>query len=320
MGADRQVVLRGPDEGHCLGWQGGMVIYKALSAETDGRYALSRGDVASWSGPKPCVQTREDRGFYVMAGELTFSAGNQTLKVPEGGFLNVSRGTAHAFVNSSEAPARVLVLNAPGGFDRFQLEAGHPLAGPDAIVPPASPEDLPRMAAVAAKYGIDLAPPPSAFRAAPAVRLTGPGKGRTIYVVGDLYRFLAVGDDTNGSYAFWEALVPPGGGPPLHVHSREEEGFYVLDGEATFTIGDEVVRAEEDSFVNLPPGIRHSFRNQSMGILRMLIVVAPAGLEKMFFETGVPATDPRATMPPPSDEEIERLLAAAPRYGITIFP
>ncbi len=49
-------------------------------------------------------------------------------------------------------------------------------------------------------------------------------EGRTIAAVGDVYRFLATGEDTNGKYAVWEAIVPPGGGPPPHVHSREEEG------------------------------------------------------------------------------------------------
>src|SRR5881394_1594984 len=67
---------------------------------------------------------------------------------------------------------------------------------------------------------------------APPIRTLA--EGRTIAVVGDVYRFLATGDDTNGKYALWEAIVPPGGGPPPHVHSREEEGFYILEGEITF--------------------------------------------------------------------------------------
>ena len=61
-------------------------------------------------------------------------------------------------------------------------------------------------------------------------------QGRTVALVGDVYRFLATGEDTNGKYALIEALVGPGGGPPPHVHSREEEGFYILEGEITFTI------------------------------------------------------------------------------------
>jgi hypothetical protein len=56
-----------------------------------------------------------------------------------------------------------------------------------------------------------------------------PGRGRTVAVVGDVYRFLATGDDTGGHYAMWESIVPPGGGPPPHVHSREEEGFFILE-------------------------------------------------------------------------------------------
>ncbi len=67
----------------------------------------------------------------------------------------------------------------------------------------------------------------------PVVRATN--QGRTISVVGDLYRFLAEGSDTAGKYATFHATVPPGGGPPPHKHSREEESFYVLEGEITFS-------------------------------------------------------------------------------------
>ncbi len=70
-----------------------------------------------------------------------------------------------------------------------------------------------------------------------------PPQGRTVAVVGDVYRFLATGEDTNGQYALFEALVGPGGGPPPHVHSREEEGFYILEGAITFTINGERVVA-----------------------------------------------------------------------------
>jgi quercetin dioxygenase-like cupin family protein len=143
-------------------------------------------------------------------------------------------------------------------------------------------------------------------------------EGRTVAVVGDVYRFLATGDDTNGKYALWEAVVPPGGGPPPHVHSREEEGFYVLEGEIAFTVNGERVVAAAGTFANMPVGTPHSFKNESSQLARMLVSVAPAGLEQMFFEVGVPLAEGATTAPPPSKEEIEKLLAVAPRFGIEI--
>ena len=143
-------------------------------------------------------------------------------------------------------------------------------------------------------------------------------QGRTLAVVGDVYRFLATGDDTGGKYALLEAIVPPGGGPPPHVHSREEEGFFILEGEITFTVGDQRIVATAGMFANMPPGTPHSFKNESGRPVRMLITLAPAGLEQMFFEVGVPMAQGSTTAPPPSPEEIEKLMAVAPRYGIEL--
>jgi quercetin dioxygenase-like cupin family protein len=145
-----------------------------------------------------------------------------------------------------------------------------------------------------------------------------PAQGRTVAVVGDVYRFLATGEDTDGRYALWEAIVPPGGGPPPHVHSREEEGFYVLEGEVTFTANGERVVARAGTFANMPVGTPHSFKNESGRPAKMLISVAPAGLEQMFFECGVPLAEGATTALPPTKEEIEKLLTVAPRYGIEI--
>jgi mannose-6-phosphate isomerase-like protein (cupin superfamily) len=142
--------------------------------------------------------------------------------------------------------------------------------------------------------------------------LRTPAVGRTIAVVGDVYRFLATGADTDGGYALWEAVVPPGGGPPPHVHSREEEGFYVLEGEIALHVGDERVVVAAGSFANVPVGTAHSFKNESTRTARMLVSVAPAGLEEMFFEVGVPLARGAMTALPPTKDEVGRLLAVAP--------
>lgn len=147
-----------------------------------------------------------------------------------------------------------------------------------------------------------------------------PGEGRTIAVVGDVYRFLATGEETEGRYAMWEALVLPGGGPPPHTHSREEEGFYVLEGNIMLTVGDKRLAISAGMFANIPVGVQHAFKNETSKLARMLISVAPAGLEKMFFEVGVPMPAGATTAPAPTKEEIAKLVQIAPQYGIEMKP
>ena len=103
-----------------------------------------------------------------------------------------------------------------------------------------------------------------------------------------------------------------------HVHSREEEGFYVLEGEITLQVGDKRLVAGPGMLANMPVGTLHSFKNESSRPAKMLISVAPAGLEQMFFEFGVPLPEGSTTALPPTKEEIEKLLAVAPKYGIEI--
>lgn len=100
--------------------------------------------------------------------------------------------------------------------------------------------------------------------------------------------------------------------------TAEEEAFYILEGEITFTINGERVVATAGMFANMPVGTPHSFKNESSKPAKMLISVAPAGLEQMFFEVGVPVAQGATTAPPPTKAEIEKLLAIAPRYGIEI--
>lgn len=146
-----------------------------------------------------------------------------------------------------------------------------------------------------------------------------PPQGRTVAVVGDIYRFLATGAETNGQYAILEALVLPGGGPPPHIHSREEEGFYILEGEITFIVNSERIVAGARTFINVPIGTPHCFKNESGQPAKMLITVAPAGLEQMFLNVGVTLAEGSTTALPPTKDEIEKLLAVAPEYGIEIL-
>ncbi len=143
------------------------------------------------------------------------------------------------------------------------------------------------------------------------------GQGKSIWVVGDLYTILASCEDTGGAYALIRAEVPPQSGPPAHVHHREDEAFYILEGKVLFEADGRTMEAAAGSWVTLPRGTRHSFKNVGETTARLLIVVHPSGLEKFFQEVGTPATDELAGPPPP---DIDKLLAVAPRYGLEIQP
>lgn len=147
-----------------------------------------------------------------------------------------------------------------------------------------------------------------------------PGSGKTYSAVGDKYVMLATGDQTGGAYCLAEATVPPGGGPPPHYHTREEETFYVLDGEITFTVDDRTVVGGPGVFVQIPRGTTHAFKNQSAAPARMLIQCVPAGFEKFMAEFATELPGPDSPPLPPSPDEIGKLLAVAPRYGIVLLP
>jgi quercetin dioxygenase-like cupin family protein len=76
-------------------------------------------------------------------------------------------------------------------------------------------------------------------------------KGKKFWVLGDTYTFHATGADTDGKYAVLEISSPPGSGPPLHSHTKESEGFYVIDGEFSFQYGDDKTVARPGAFLHL---------------------------------------------------------------------
>ena len=85
------------------------------------------------------------------------------------------------------------------------------------------------------------------------VRVVRPGDPVTVTRgAGDEYRYLATGANTDGTYFLMEALVPPGAGPPPHTETREEEGFYILEGSLTFWPDGEETRVGPGTFINVP--------------------------------------------------------------------
>jgi quercetin dioxygenase-like cupin family protein len=158
-------------------------------------------------------------------------------------------------------------------------------------------------------------------RAAPDTTAGAPlhrpaGTGATYLGPGDLYRFLITGAETGGAYFAMEAIVPPGGGPPPHIHRHEDETFYVVEGTCAFLLDQEWITAGAGDFVNVPRGAVHRFHNRGTRPVRLIVTFTPAGIEKFFEETLQRAQDPTAAIPDNVDAVAARYAAAAPRYGL----
>jgi quercetin dioxygenase-like cupin family protein len=116
--------------------------------------------------------------------------------------------------------------------------------------------------------------------------------GRAYWGPGDRYTFLVTGEESGGAYFAMEPLVPPGGGPPPLTHTREDETFYLIDGQIEILLGDRKIMAGPGDFMNVPRGSVHCFRNVGAKTARLLVTFTPAGIDKFFEETLEP--DPKA--------------------------
>ncbi|WP_153799757.1 cupin domain-containing protein [Foetidibacter luteolus] len=151
---------------------------------------------------------------------------------------------------------------------------------------------------------------------------TDPQQGPTVSVAGGTYRVALSGKQTGGAFAVIEMTVPPGGGPIPHAHPHFQECFYVLDGEVEVKTETQQYVAVKGSLVNVPTGgIVHCFKNKSANTARLLCTVVPAGLEDFFLEVGQPlGPNGEINQQPPTPEMLERIKAAAEKYGQQLFP
>jgi quercetin dioxygenase-like cupin family protein len=123
-----------------------------------------------------------------------------------------------------------------------------------------------------------------------------PGEGETIRgPVGGALNFKVRGDQTGGALTALENVIPPGEGPPLHVHANEDEFWFLIEGDLRFTLGEEVRAAGEGSFVLVPRGVPHNFHNAGDRAARILVMFTPSGMEAFFDRFAeLPAPDPGA--------------------------
>ena len=141
--------------------------------------------------------------------------------------------------------------------------------------------------------------------------------GEALWWGGGLAVIKATGEDTGGQMAILEITEPPDAEAPRHVHHKEDEAFWVLEGEATFKVGDETIVVGPGDYAFGPRDIPHSYRVGPSGC-RMLFIVTPAGFEELVRHMSVPA--PERTLPPEPQQppDTEGLGDLFGRYGCEI--
>jgi quercetin dioxygenase-like cupin family protein len=128
---------------------------------------------------------------------------------------------------------------------------------------------------------------------------------------GNQWMVLVGGEHTDGRFAAVETHEHQGAEPPRHVHSREDELIYVLDGQVTFDVNGERLPCPAGTCLFLPRGSEHTFAVESAEA-RLLMLLSPAGLERCVRELG--QSDELMA----DHQGIERLIATAARYGVEI--
>ena len=142
------------------------------------------------------------------------------------------------------------------------------------------------------------------------------------WYMGCLFSVLAASEDTGSRFGLLEMVVPKGREPSRHLHRRDDEGIYVLEGRLTFYVGEEVYEAGPGAFVFLPRGVPHSYAFETDEV-RMLGIVAPGGLEghfrdPRFAEPAESPTVPPAPVEPPDAAILEEMAEDLAGYDTEV--
>ena len=199
-------------------------------------------------GASPHVHREHNDLFYVLAGELTVLVGPEQVEtsLPPGTLVLAPPLVVHGFRNAADEELRYLNFHAPGGGFASYMRGEQP--------------------------GFDSEDPPAdGGRPAGGARI---GTGDVLVDRPGLRVSILADVDEIGIAEV--ATEPDGLSPPLHVHRRHSESFYVLAGELTFTVGGDELRATAGSWVQVPPGVAHTFAPTGSEQTRFLDLHTPS--------------------------------------------
>ncbi len=144
------------------------------------------------------------------------------------------------------------------------------------------------------------------------------GEGEARWWVGGLAEIKTTAADTGGQCTLVEVTYGPGYEAPLHVHHREDEGFWVLDGTVTFEVGATTIEAGAGDYAFGPRDIPHRFTVGDSGC-RMLFILTPGGMEALIMATSEPARSRTVPPPPERPPDMDGLRAIVAAYGCELL-
>lgn len=138
------------------------------------------------------------------------------------------------------------------------------------------------------------------------------GGGKPVNILGIPMLIRIHGRDTNGVLSVVESYDTPGGGPPPHIHHREDETFQVLEGEYEFTVAGETILATAGTTLFAPRGIPHTYRCVGRKPGKLSVTLTPAGFENFFEQVGA--------MNPQEQLNIPRVIELGTKFGLEFLP
>lgn len=154
MAHETQPYIFAENEGKAVWFLGTLQTFKATGDVTANAFTLVECLMPPGFTPGPHIHHEEDEAFYILDGEITVTAGGQTWTARPRSFVFLPRGIEHVFVVGESAPARILQITHPSGFEHFSAEMGEPAQAP--VIPPPQQPDLQKLAQLAEKYKIEM--------------------------------------------------------------------------------------------------------------------------------------------------------------------
>ncbi len=138
----------------------------------------------------------------------------------------------------------------------------------------------------------------------------------------NLVTLIARSGETNGVFSLLRCVLRKGFEPPLHVHSKEDESSFILDGEICYEAGNRRIIAKSGDYVRLPKNVPHTYKVIT-DTVSLLLFITPGGFEDMFLRCSRPALS--FELPPMSEETpgaafFEKLARVNAELGVTILP